>query len=190
MSSWGRPGMTSSNSRASSRSMEGGSCMVSSSCKTTPSGNGSMLLAGLTEGLTSFNPSLQMRKEPVTGGKIGGTNTSSALYSHAHTTLTVVSASVMELTVSALTQVVCFSTYASVLMLKHPAATRDLFAYQAMIVKAAHNYEGTPWLSYDAHFWSLAATIQSISWTAQIKLSGHSISAERHQGELAAVFYR
>ncbi len=161
MSSWGRPGMTSSNSRASSRSMEGGSSMVSSSCKTTPSGNGSMLLAGMTEGLTSFNPSLQMRKEPVIRGRIGGTDTSSA-----HTTLTVVSASVMELTVSALTQVVCFSTYASVLVLKHSAATRDLFAYQAMIVKAAHNYEGTPWLSYDAHFWSLAATIQSISWTA------------------------
>ncbi len=62
--------------------------------------------------------------------------------------------------------VVCFSTYASMLVLKHPAATRDLFAYQAMIVKAAHDYEGTPWLSYDVHFRSLAATIQSTSWTA------------------------
>ncbi len=61
---------------------------------------------------------------------------------------------------------VCFSSYASVLVLKHPTIARDLFAYQAMIVKAAHDYEGTPWLSYDAHFRSLAATIQSTNWNA------------------------
>ena len=35
---------------------------------------------------------------------------------------------------------------------------RDLMAYQALIVKAA--YEGTPWLSYDTHFRSVAATMQ------------------------------
>ncbi len=31
-------------------------------------------------------------------------------------------------------------------------------------MKAAHDYEDTPWLSYDAHFRSLAATIQSTNW--------------------------
>ena len=44
--------------------------------------------------------------------------------------------------------VVCFSTYMSVMVLRNPARIRDLLAYQALIVKAAHDYSGTPWLSY------------------------------------------
>ena len=62
--------------------------------------------------------------------------------------------------------VVCFSAYMSVLVLKNPSRIRDLLAYQALIVKAAHDYEGTPWLSYDAHFRSLAATMQLANWSS------------------------
>ena len=56
--------------------------------------------------------------------------------------------------------VVCFNTYVSVMALRHPHRVRDLLAYSSIITKAAHNFEGTPWLSYDAHFCNLAATMQ------------------------------
>jgi len=61
--------------------------------------------------------------------------------------------------------VVCFSAYASMLVLKQPSRIRDFLAYQAVIVKAAHDYEGTPRLCYDSHFQSLAATVKSTSWS-------------------------
>ena len=65
------------------------------------------------------------------------------------------------------------------LVLKHPATTRDFFTYQAMIVKASHDYKGTPWLSYDAEFLS---QFNQQAGLPRIKLSGHSISAEGRQG--------
>ena len=49
--------------------------------------------------------------------------------------------------------------YASIIAIVAPNRIHDLLAYQALIVKAEHDYEGTPWLSYDAHFRSLAATM-------------------------------
>ena len=61
--------------------------------------------------------------------------------------------------------VVCFSAFMSVIALRIPGRIRDLLAYQALIVKAAHDYEGTPWLSYDAHFRSVAATMQLQTWS-------------------------
>lgn len=48
--------------------------------------------------------------------------------------------------------VVCFNTYVSVMALCHPHRVRDLLAYSSIITKAAHDFERTPWLSYDAHF--------------------------------------
>ena len=42
---------------------------------------------------------------------------------------------------------------------------RDLLGYSSTIVKAAHDYEGTLWLSYDAHFRTLAATMQRQDWS-------------------------
>ena len=43
--------------------------------------------------------------------------------------------------------VVCFSAYMSVMAIQTPGRIRDLLAYEALILKAAHDYEGTPWLS-------------------------------------------
>ena len=63
--------------------------------------------------------------------------------------------------------VICFSSYMSVVVLRAPNRTRDLLAYLSLVVKAAHNFEGTPWLwlSYDAHFRCLAATMQLQCWS-------------------------
>ena len=61
--------------------------------------------------------------------------------------------------------VVCFNSYMSVVVLKAPHRMRDLLAYSSLIVKAAHDYSGTPWLSYDSHFRSLAATLQLQNWS-------------------------
>ena len=61
--------------------------------------------------------------------------------------------------------VVCFSSYMSVVVLQIPHRTRDLLGYMSLVVKAAHNYEGTPWLAYDAHFRCLAATMQLQTWS-------------------------
>lgn len=59
---------------------------------------------------------------------------------------------------------VCFCSYASVVVLRAPHRMRDLLGYMALISKAAHDFEGTPWLSYDAHFRCLAATLQLQAW--------------------------
>ena len=56
--------------------------------------------------------------------------------------------------------VVCFNAYMSVMTLKFPKRIRDLLAYLSIITKAAHDYEGTPWLSYDTHFRTLAVSMR------------------------------
>lgn len=60
--------------------------------------------------------------------------------------------------------VVCFNTYISVVALRHPHRIRDLLAYSLIITKAADDFKGTPWLSYESHFCSLAATIHLQTW--------------------------
>lgn len=40
-----------------------------------------------------------------------------------------------------------------------------MLGYLSLIVKSAHDFEGTPWLSYDAHFRCLAATMQMQVWS-------------------------
>ena len=40
--------------------------------------------------------------------------------------------------------VVCFTSYVSVVVMRAPHRTRDFLAYIALIVKAAHDFEGTP----------------------------------------------
>ena len=47
--------------------------------------------------------------------------------------------------------VVCFNAYMSVVSLQQPQRLRDMLAYSSIIVKAAHDYDGKPWLSYDVH---------------------------------------
>jgi hypothetical protein len=49
----------------------------------------------------------------------------------------------------------------SVVALQQP---QDLLAYSSIIVKAAHDYEGKPWLSYDTHFRTLATTMGLQFW--------------------------
>ena len=53
----------------------------------------------------------------------------------------------------------------SIVAIQTPSRIRDILAYQALIVKVAHDYEGTAWLSYDAHFRSVAATVQYQEWS-------------------------
>lgn len=62
--------------------------------------------------------------------------------------------------------VVCFNSFLSVVTMRAPHHVRDMLAYVSLIVKAAHDYEGTPWLSYDAHFKCLAATLQLQTWSS------------------------
>ena len=61
---------------------------------------------------------------------------------------------------------VCFNAYISVVALHYPERVRDLLAYASLIAKAAYDYEGTPWLSYDTHFRTLAASMRLQSWGA------------------------
>ena len=44
--------------------------------------------------------------------------------------------------------------------LQQPHKVRDLLAYSSIITKAAHDYEGNPWLAYDMHFRTLAGSMQ------------------------------
>ena len=49
--------------------------------------------------------------------------------------------------------------------LKHPERVQDLLGYSSMITKASLDYEGTPWLAYDAHFRRLAAANRLTQWS-------------------------
>ncbi len=60
--------------------------------------------------------------------------------------------------------VVCFNAYMSVVALQQPHKLRDLLAYSTIIVKAANDYEGKPWLAYDIHFRTLAASMRLQTW--------------------------
>ena len=60
--------------------------------------------------------------------------------------------------------IICFNAYISVMALHYPGRVRDLLAYSSIITKAAHDYEGTPWLSYDTHFRTLAASMHLQTW--------------------------
>ncbi len=60
--------------------------------------------------------------------------------------------------------VVCFNAFISVIALQQPHRVRDLLAYSSIITKAAHDYEGNPWLAYDVHFRTLAASMQLPTW--------------------------
>lgn len=66
--------------------------------------------------------------------------------------------------------VVCFNAFISVVALQQPQRVRDLLPYSSIIVKAAHDYEGKPWLSDDTHFRTLGTTMGLQSW-GQVDLS-------------------
>ena len=60
--------------------------------------------------------------------------------------------------------VMCFNTFISVVAIKDPSCIRDLLAYSSTIVKASQDFEGTPWLDYDAHFRRQMATRKVQQW--------------------------
>ena len=67
--------------------------------------------------------------------------------------------------ITSITQwVVCFNAFVSVVAIQQPHHVRDLLAYSSLITKAAHDYEGTPWLACDVHFRTLAASMQLQTW--------------------------
>jgi hypothetical protein len=84
--------------------------------------------------------------------------------------------------------VVCFSSYMSVVVLRAPHRTRDLLGYMALITKAVHDFEGTLWLSYDAHFlFQSWATPEKVVWsqyfgqaTPRLQASRNALSVSPH----------
>lgn len=57
------------------------------------------------------------------------------------------------------------NAYIAVVARKHSSRVQDLLVYTSLIVsKASNNYEGTPWLSYDSHFWSHVAAKPVAEW--------------------------
>ena len=66
--------------------------------------------------------------------------------------------------------VVCFNAYISVMAVRHPGRVQDLLAYSSIITKASLDYEGVPWLLYDAHFRRAAAAAKCKNW-AQVDAS-------------------
>ena len=59
----------------------------------------------------------------------------------------------------------CFNTYISVHVMKHPNRVQDLLAYASSIAKASTDYQGVPWLAYDSHFRRLAAAKHLTDWS-------------------------
>ena len=84
---------------------------------------------------------------------------------------------------------VCFNTYTSVMAVRHPGCIQDLLAYASTITKASLDYEGTPWLSYDSHFWRVAAVAKLTDWS-QVNASlwtRYFISARLSHGSLGGL---
>lgn len=48
--------------------------------------------------------------------------------------------------------------------LHYPDRVSDFLVYASLIAKAAYDYKGTPWLSYDTHFRTLAASLRLQTW--------------------------
>lgn len=61
--------------------------------------------------------------------------------------------------------VVCFNAFMSVVAIRQPERVRNLLAHFSLITKASADYEGTPWLSYDAHFRRIAAATSLNDWS-------------------------
>ena len=58
----------------------------------------------------------------------------------------------------------CFTTYISLIAMKHPDRVSNLLGYMNLIVHAARQYEDNPWQAYDATFRQLAATNKELKW--------------------------
>ena len=58
-----------------------------------------------------------------------------------------------------------FSLMAAVLVSRFPEKAAELFAYQATIVRAERNYEGTRWVLYDRQFRREALARKDLNWS-------------------------
>ena len=58
-----------------------------------------------------------------------------------------------------------FSLMADIICTRFPHKTPQLLAYQAPIVLAERNYEGTQWVSYDRRYWREALARKDLNWS-------------------------
>ena len=58
----------------------------------------------------------------------------------------------------------CFSRMAAVLVARYPNKSPELWAYQASIVRVAHNFEGTAWVAYDWQYRREAFASRDLDW--------------------------
>ena len=54
---------------------------------------------------------------------------------------------------------------AAIMMTRFPLKAPELFAYQALIVRAQRNYEGEHWVMYDWQFRREALARQDLNWS-------------------------
>ena len=65
-----------------------------------------------------------------------------------------------------LSWVSCFGVYMAVLTSKYPEMTRQLLAYQTLIVREARRCGGNGWLAYDTYFRQQVAGDPSADWSS------------------------
>ena len=59
----------------------------------------------------------------------------------------------------------CYATLVSVLATKFPSYTPEFMAYQQTIIKAAGNFEGSAWATYDMCYRRKASRTRSLCWS-------------------------
>ena len=59
----------------------------------------------------------------------------------------------------------CFSRMVAVLVTRYPDKVPEMFSYQASIVKAAQNFEGTSWVAYDRQYRREALAHRDLNWS-------------------------
>ncbi len=58
----------------------------------------------------------------------------------------------------------CYASLVAILAAQHPEKTPHFMAYLRTITRAAHNFEGTAWASYDMAYRRQAANHKSLDW--------------------------
>lgn len=65
-----------------------------------------------------------------------------------------------------LTWLDCFGRMAAILCTKYPEKATELWAYQSSILRAAKNFEGQSWVSYDRQYRREALSRRDLNWSA------------------------
>ena len=60
----------------------------------------------------------------------------------------------------------CFARMAAVLSLKYPDKASELWVYQATVLRAARNYKGISWVTYDRQYRREALARRDLNWSA------------------------